>query len=258
MILVFSGTSEGNEVVKKLLNRNFSIVVSYATDVGENSIRDLKRLYPDLVINKKKLDTGEIVEMIKKYNINYIVDATHPFAVRVSINAIDAAKRENIKYIRFERKGISEVRDKCVIYVDSFKEAKEFLQETKGNIFLTTGVNDLDYFSEIIKDKNRSTYIKILPTKESFNLCLKAGAETKQIIAYYGSWSSCLTVSFIKEKSIDIIVTKQSGILGGELDKINAVKKSNCRLLIIRKPCIKYPDICFDLGNLIKKVNKYA
>ena len=258
MILVFSGTTEGNKVAKKLLERNFSLVISCATKIGGDSVRDLALLYPDLIINKEKLETSGIAQLIKKYNISCVIDATHPFAKHISLNAIDAAKKESIKYIRYERKEIKQQASENIIYVGSFEEAKEFLSKVKGDIFFTIGANSISYFLDIIKDKSRNTYIKILPTKESLNLCLEAGVQSKQIIASYGSWSSCLIVSFIKEKSIDIVVTKQSGALGGELDKINAAKKSKCKLVIIRKPYIKYPDICFDFECLMKKISEYA
>ena len=254
MILVFSGTYIGNKLIHELLKDGYKVLASFSSDIGRDSFNSQRSLAADLKINSSKLDNGQMLRLVKKHNIKYIVDATHPFAVNISRNAIAVADKENLKYVRFERRKIPEQESNNISYVDSFKEAKEFLDSLRGNILFTTGAKNIEVFKDIIKDPGKRVYIKILPVQESLKACYAAGAKAKQIIAYYGNWGIDITKSFIREKSINIIVTKQSGVSGGELEKIRSVKGLNCKLLIIRRPKISYPDICYDFKSLLKKI----
>ncbi len=254
MILVFSGTRIGNKLIHRLLENGYKVLASYSSDIGRDSFNVRGSLDKNLIINNSKLDNNQMLRLIRKYNIKCIIDATHPFAENVSRNAIAVADNENLKYIRFERRKISEQKSNNIFYFDSFKEVKEYLESLEGNILFTTGVKNIEIFRDIIKDSKKTAYIKILPTQESLKTCYAAGANVKQIIAYYGNWGTDIIKSFIIEKSINIIVTKQSGASGGELEKIRSVKGSNCKLLIIRRPKIDYPDICYDFKHLLKKI----
>lgn len=254
MILVFSGTRIGNKLIHRLLENGYKVLASYSSDIGRDSFNVRRSLDKNLIINNSKLDNNQMLRLIRKYNIKCIIDATHPFAENVSRNAIAVADNENLKYIRFERRKISEQKSNNIYYFDSFKEVKEYLKSLEGNILFTTGVKNIEIFRDIIKDPKKTVYIKILPTQESLKTCYAAGANVKQIIAYYGNWGTDIIKSFIIEKSINIIVTKQSGVSGGELEKIRSVKGSNCKLLIIRRPKIDYPDICYDFKHLLKKI----
>jgi precorrin-6A/cobalt-precorrin-6A reductase len=255
MILVFSGTRTGNKLIHRLLENGHKVLASYSSGIGKDSFNDRRSLAADLIINNSKLDNNQMLRLIRKHNIECIIDVTHPFAVNVSRNAIAAADKENLKYIRFERRKITEQESNNISYVDSFKEAKEFLENLEGNILFTTGIKNIEIFKDMIKDPEKTVYIKILPTPESLETCYAAGANVKQIIAYYGNWKAGMIKSFIREKSINIIVTKQSGVSGGELEKIRSIKGLACKLLIIRRPKINYPDICYDFKHLLKKLN---
>ncbi|MCD4669880.1 MAG: precorrin-6A reductase [Actinomycetia bacterium] len=254
MILVFSGTSIGNKLIHRLLENGFKVLASYSSDIGKDSLNSRGSLAADLIINNSKLDNNQMLKLIRRHNIECIIDATHPFAENVSRNAIAAADKENLKYIRFERRKISEQKSNNIAYFDSFKEAKEYLKSLEGNILFTTGIKNIEIFKDIIKDPKKTVYIKILPTQESLEMCYATGVNVKQVIAYYGNWGTGMIKSFIMEKSINIIVTKQSGVSGGELEKIRSVKNLDCKLLIIRRPKIDYPDTCYDFNCLMKKI----
>ena len=136
MIIVFSGTEEGNILIRQLLKKGLSVFASFSSEVGKESIVDILPQNKKLKINNRKLKLEEMLDLIKKNKIKYIIDATHPFAVEVSKNAIDASRLSNIRYIRFERKNIIEKESKNIIYFDSFKSSLEFLEKTRGNVFL--------------------------------------------------------------------------------------------------------------------------
>lgn len=77
--------------------------LSVTTSYGE----DLARKHAKNVITGK-LTKEDMVRFIEKNNINKIIDATHPYAIEVSKNAIQCAKELNIDYLRYERKSLIE------------------------------------------------------------------------------------------------------------------------------------------------------
>ena len=100
MILVLGGTSDSLEICDRI-NRyeDLSYTLSVTTSYGE----DLARRHAKNVITGK-LTKEDMVRFIEKNNINKIIDATHPYAIEVSKNAIQCAKELNIDYLRYERK----------------------------------------------------------------------------------------------------------------------------------------------------------
>ncbi|MDD5659294.1 MAG: precorrin-6A reductase [Actinomycetota bacterium] len=258
MILVFSGTKEGNAVIEKLVLQGEDVFASFSTDFGLETIGDLSKHKDDkcgrIITNNKKVGLTEISELIEKYNIDIIIDATHPFAVNISKNAMQAAATKGVKYIRFERQECPFCKKRNIYYSADFKESAELIENFYGNVLLTIGVNKLKEYGNIISDKNKEVYVKILPTAESIEKALKCGVNIKQIIAFYGFWSKDLLKAFINEKLIKTIVSKQSGFSGGEDEKIIAASETGCNLIIVKRPDIKYDNICCDLSKLLKMI----
>lgn len=155
MILVLSGTKDGREIAKNLNNTGFDIIVSTVTDYGEN-LND-----NDIKVHRGALNEDGLIEFIKNNNIDTVVDATHPFAINASINAIDACKKTKIRYIRYERQSII---DKNAIIANGFKEAADKCVEF-NIIFLTIGSKNLEYFVSLNKEKK--LYIRVLPKTQS-------------------------------------------------------------------------------------------
>ena len=102
MILVLGGTSDSLKICDRLNEIGISdFVLSVATEFG----KDLALEHAKNIINGK-MDKKEMIEYIKDQEIRQVIDATHPYAVEVSRNAIEACEQTDIKYIRFERKSL--------------------------------------------------------------------------------------------------------------------------------------------------------
>ncbi|MHB9128957.1 MAG: hypothetical protein ACYC3T_12250 [Candidatus Humimicrobiaceae bacterium] len=57
MILVFSGTKEGNLIIKELAIAGMNIIASFSSSYGKESIDDyLKDFEKRITVNEKKLD----------------------------------------------------------------------------------------------------------------------------------------------------------------------------------------------------------
>ena len=182
-------------------------------------------------------------EQIEKFLINgkfdVVVDATHPFAKEITCN-IQAALKEmrqvgiSIPYLRLKRDGIAE-RENGITYFETNEACVKALEDTEGNILLTTGSKELSRYcaSEGIKHR---LYVRVLPSVESLSLCIKQGICGKQVIAMQGPFTTEMNEAIIRQYEISCLVTKESGVPGGYQEKINAAKRTGARVFVIGCP----------------------
>ena len=241
MILVLGGTSDSIEICHLLNQYKLSYVVSVTTSYGE----ELARKCTDNVL-LKKLTIEDMVDYIKENNITKIIDATHPYAVEVSSNAIKACEILDIDYLRFERESLINKIDYDNKYiVDNIEEACKVANNLGNNIFIGTGSKNLNLYKEMIKDKN--LIARVLPTSEVLINCEKIGFNADNIIAMKGPFSEEMNEVTYRQYKIDLVITKESGSAGGFLEKVNACKRLNIPVIIIKRKGINYPN---KVGNI--------
>ena len=188
---------------------------------------------------------------IKKNNINKIIDATHPYAIEVSKNAIQCAKELNIDYLRYERKSlIEDISYENKYIVSSIEEACKIAREKGRNIFIGTGSKNLPKIVELIPDRN--LIVRVLPTSDVILSCESLGLNADNIIAMKGPFSQSINEEFYKHYNVDIVVTKESGIAGGFLEKVNACETLQIPVVIITRERINYPLVVNEIDELEK------
>ena len=232
-IFVFSGTSEGREISEFLSENKIKHRVFVATEYGE-IVMDASSYAS---INKGRLDFKMMQSLFEEDKPEIIVDATHPFAVEVTQNIKMAAESVGgIKYIRVQRDlPLTEqlLREDYpnIEIVTSTEAALDYLNGVAGNILLTTGVKTLSAYSAC-KFKERLV-ARILPSKESLGLAYDAGLLPRQIIAMEGPFLASVNEALIEQYKIEVLVTKNSGIKGGFLEKLEACKNKGIKALVI-------------------------
>ena len=244
MILVLGGTSDSLEICDRI-NRyeDLSYTLSVTTSYGE----DLARRHAKNVITGK-LTKEDMVRFIEKNNINKIIDATHPYAIEVSKNAIQCAKELNIDYLRYERKSlIEDISYENKYIVSSIEEACKIAREKGRNIFIGTGSKNLPKIVELIPDRN--LIVRVLPTSDVILSCESLGLNADNIIAMKGPFSQSIND---KHYNVDIVVTKESGIAGGFLEKVNACETLQIPVVIITREKINYPLVVNEIDELEK------
>lgn len=245
MILVLGGTSDSLEICHILNKKNVDYIVSVTTSYGE----DLAKKCANKII-LKKLTIEDMVDFINESSITKIIDATHPYAVEVSTNAIKASQITNIKYLRFERESlIKDVDYENKYIVNDINEACEVANKIGYNIFIGTGSKNLYIYKEKIKNKNLIP--RVLPTSEVLISCEKLGFNADNIIAMKGPFSVEINESTYKQYNIDLVITKESGVAGGFLEKIQACKNLNIPVIIIRRKEMNYPNTIGKIQDLI-------
>ena len=150
----------------------------------------------------------------KENKIDKVIDATHPYAVEVSTNAMKACELSNTRYIRFERESlINQINYDNKYLVETVEEACEVANKVGNNIFIGTGSKNLSIYKELIKNKNLIT--RVLPTSEVLISCENLGFNADNIIAMKGPFTQEMNESTYKQYDIDLVITKERGITGG-------------------------------------------
>jgi len=109
------------------------------------------------------------------------------------------------------------------------------LDGTEGNILLTTGSKELNKFSNI-KGFSDRVFARVLPSKESLELCEKAGLPSAHVFAAQGPFSALFNIAHISMVDAKWLVTKDGGNKGGFGDKVSAAINSGVKLIIIGRP----------------------
>ena len=250
LIIVFSGTSDSVEIIKLLLENKYSIIACVATDEGEKMLSTIN----NIIIKNSRLDENNMINFFKDKKIFSVVDASHPYAENVSKIAMNVCKLFNINYIRYERPSEFSINyyDKSIL-VESYKEAVDYINNMKGNVLITTGVNYINEYKRIF-DFDKRVFVRILNNMNSFNRVKSIGLGNNNIISGDGRYTLQDNIDIIKKYNINILITKDTGKAGGFIEKMEACNFMNIFIIIIRRPILLYrnkTENIYDILNLL-------
>lgn len=226
-ILIFAGTTEGRRLSELLAASGIAHLVSVVTEYGEM----VMHTHPLVQILQGRLNETEMADIIKKYEIKIVVDATHPYAGVVTQQIKAAAKKCGIVYLRLQRE-MMKIQDSNIHYFADHEACAKALKEVSGNILLTTGSKDLEVYCKEKTVKER-LFVRVLPGIESLKLCMEQELCGRQILALQGPFSTELNEALIDQYQIRCLVTKESGKAGGYPEKIEAARKKQIPVFVI-------------------------
>lgn len=248
MILVMAGTTEGVELAKGVKEKGIPLVACAVTKYGGEL---LAAEGIDVIIGAQ--DVEGLVAIINRHKITCLVDCTHPYAQRGSENAIEACTYTSIDYIRYERRE-GDIQG-CTV-VSSYLEATKILNTTKGNILLTIGSNNLEIFIKKLDNPAR-IIARVLPTPSVLVKCAELDLQPQQIIAIKGPYSKDLNKALLQHYDCKVLVTKDSGEIGGLNTKLEAARELGITSIVIARPEISYPKVFNNFDEIIKFLGKY-
>ena len=244
-IFLVAGTEDARELASLLCERGFDVTASVVSDYGRN----LLETCAGIKINDKPLDLGELTEILRAGAFKFLVDASHPYAQNISANAIQAAQVAQIPYVRYERAQTAPTYEK-IFHVDTCAAAAQTAAQLGKNIFLTTGSRTLKIFVELLRDRNLTA--RVLPTADVLAQCETLGLSPKQIVAVQGPFSVALNVELFRHAQADVVVTKDSGHIGGTDTKLAAARILNLPVVMIDRPKIFYPNLAATFDDVLK------
>lgn len=254
MIFVAAGTQDGRELVKLLLAQGHEVMASVVSHYGEQLLAASAK--GKLIINEKPLDESALETCLREQNIHCFVDASHPYAVHVSENAMAACRACGIPYIRYER-SLTELTYEKIHVVHSYEEAAFEAAACGRHVFLTTGSRNLQKFMEAEAFKGCILTARVLPTAEVIALCEKLGLTPGQIVAMQGPFSRELNEELFRKYRAEVIVTKNSGTIGGTDTKIAAAASLKLPVIVIDRPVLRYDHLAHHYEEVLSFVKDF-
>jgi precorrin-6A/cobalt-precorrin-6A reductase len=235
MILILGGTSESREVAILCVQQKFPVLYTSTTDIIEDLPHSVERwighLTPTVFAN-----------LVDEWHISCVIDATHPFAVEISRQAMDVCSRTSIPYLRLEREALGEVsRHPHVRTVETVEESVRVARGIPGRILSTIGVRKLPEMVTLLGDRKEDLIARVLPATGSVAVCEKLGIHSSRIVAMQGPFCAQFDTAIIRRFGITVMVAKEAGDRGGLFAKIEACEATDCSLVLLCRPKMHYP-----------------
>lgn len=246
-VWLIGGTQDSVAIATSLVSNQIPFVVSVVTDSA-------RQLYPPGVqVAIGCLDRDAMESFCKQEQIGAIIDASHPYAVVVSQQAIALAQNWQLPYLRYERVNCPQLpatnNPSLITELDSFETLVSHNYLQGHRVLLTVGCQALAFFTSW---HNHSTlYARILPKPESLAMALAAGFTSDRLIALRPPITLALEKALWQQWQISLVVTKASGITGGEALKRQLAQELNIPLIVIARPTVIYPQQTSSLEAII-------
>jgi precorrin-6A/cobalt-precorrin-6A reductase len=217
-VLVLGGTGEARRLAEALLADGVDVVSSLAGRVAE----------PVLPVGEVRIGgfggPGGLAAWLRSNGVAAVVDATHPFAARMTANAAAATAETGIPLLRLQRPGWREQPGDDWRWVDSLEEAAAAVTGF-AHVFVTTGRRGLDAFAGLTAEV-------LLRTVDPPEPPLPARTT---VVLERGPFALDDELALMREHAVDVVVTKDSG--GGmTAAKLTAARQLGIPVVVVRRP----------------------
>ena len=221
-VLVLGGTTEGRELANRLRElRQHDVVYSIA------GVTHAARL-PDCPIRKGGFGGIEgLSNYLTETNVDFVIDATHPFAAQMPTHAKSACDLNGVAHARLERPHWTPcASDRWTIVGDVSKAARHISEHAK-RCLLTIGSRDLEPFLSVegCQFIVRSIEPPSLPLPGTRFEWLQAR----------GPFSLIDEKALLKRWQVDHLVTKNSGGRATQA-KLDAARQLGVDVVVIDRP----------------------
>lgn len=224
-VLIFGGTTEGRLLAEFCQKRAISCEISVATEYGAS-------LLPDGVsVHIGRLDSEGMQTLMRQGSCTAVVDATHPYAAEATENIRHACETLEIPYFRLVRSS-GQISGEAV-YSDA--ELIALLNACDTTILSTLGSKSLSLLTEV-RDFRRRIWVRVLPSEQIFQQAAELGFCTSQVFAEQGPFSTEQNIAHIRQSGAGILLTKESGAVGGYPEKIAAAAACSIRVITLARP----------------------
>lgn len=252
MIWVIAGTQDGRELAAKVTQEVganqvvITVVSSYGKLLAEQA-------GADVVVGR--LTQSDMERMIADKKIRLVVDASHPYAAIVSETARAACRAAGVQYVRYERPETPLPAYEKLHHVPDESSAAALAGELGDRIYLTTGSKTLATFIHAPALQGKEVWSRVLPTTEVVSMCEELGLTPKYIVGVQGPFSYEMNRAMFHDTDAQVVVMKNSGLVGGTDTKLQAAIDENLEIIVIDRPPTSTED--FVKVNAVDDVMKY-
>jgi precorrin-6A/cobalt-precorrin-6A reductase len=218
MILILGGTAEARDLAAALDDGGVAVISSLAGRVAN----------PRLPAGETRVGgfggPDELARWIEEHEIAAVVDATHPFAQRISASAAVACPQAGVPLLRLERPGWDEREGDRWLWVDDLADAA--VASRGHRVLLTTGRQGLAAFAGV--DDAWFLVRCVDPPDPPL-------PPDHELLLDRGPYELEGELALIDAHDIDLVVTKDSG--GPHtVAKLDAARRRGLPVVVVRRP----------------------
>jgi precorrin-6A/cobalt-precorrin-6A reductase len=218
--LILGGTSEARALAEAILHHpEIDAVMSLAGRTAE----PLRQVLPVRIGGFGGADG--LQDHIRRHGIDAVIDATHPYAARISSNAAKACER-NTPLLRLERAAWAQEAGDSWQIADNAAHAAEILGDGGEMAFLAMGRLEMQPFLRLQRPSLIRTVDPLPPGSIPANW---------RSIAATGPFDLAAELALFKEHGIRVLVSKNSGGTAAYA-KIAAARELGLTVVIIQRP----------------------
>jgi precorrin-6A/cobalt-precorrin-6A reductase len=221
-VLVLGGTGEASELARRLANdKRFTLTLSLAGRTAAPLPQPISQRVGGFG------GADGLADWLAAERIEAIVDATHPFAARISANAVTAARRAALPLLTLLRPPWQRQAGDAWTCVDSAKAAAAALGREPRRVFLTIGRQEVAAFRAA---PQHAYLIRSIDPPEENDLPPDA-----ELILQRGPFEDRAEIALMRDRAIDVLVAKNSGA-GATYAKIAAARELRLPVIMIDQP----------------------
>ena len=255
-IWLFSGTGEGPLITKELIQKGWKVTVSVVTE-------EAARSYENLMVEEIKIgplsDQSEVRKIIKiskrnGYPFKFVIDATHPFAKKISNYLVNACDLEQQRLIRFDREYVEVTENENII--NSIKDLSK-LNLNGEKILIAIGSRNLQEAVNSVISSGGKPYARLLPNLNSLKIALISNLKEDDfaMLKPFDKDNSIYEKALCRKWNITGIICRQSGGITEKRWRLIA-KEEKLKIWLLSRPTYSFnTEIYNNLNDLIKKIN---
>lgn len=218
-ILILGGTAEARQLANRLVALGHDVITSLAG-------RTQDPILPEGGIRMGPFGgIPGLCAYLRAAKVDRLVDATHPYAGLISINAVAAAKATGVRLIRYMRPEWEPQPGQSWTHVSSVQEAADALP-AGANVLLTTGHTGLETFLE---RSDCRIHVRVIQTPD---MDLPRHAE---LILSRPPYDLDGEKALLRRHGITHLVSKNSG--GAQTEaKLEAARQMGVEVIMIARP----------------------
>lgn len=219
-MLILGGTSEARALASMLVERGVPVVSSLAGRVS-----------------RPRLPAGEVriggfggpeglATWLRERGTGAVVDATHPYAQRISASAAKATAQAGVPLLRLQRPGWTPLPGADWRWAMNLEHAAHMLENVGDRVFLTTGRQGLAAFARL----GRPWFLIRCVDPPDGPL-----PPRHEVVLARGPYTLHGELALMGEHGVDVLVTKDSG---GTMTsaKLHAARELGLPIVVISRP----------------------
>jgi precorrin-6A/cobalt-precorrin-6A reductase len=218
-VLLLGGTAEARRLAEALSAEGVDVLSSLAG-------RTVDPVLPPGEVRIGGFGGAEgLADWLRAHPVRALVDATHPFAAAMTDHAAQAAAATGTPALRLQRPGWREQPGDDWRWVDSLEAAAEAVAGF-AHVFLTTGRTGLGAFAGLTQQE---VLVRAVDPPEP------PLPPRTTVVLERGPFSVADELALMREHTVDVVVTKDSGSHLTEA-KLTAARELGIPVVVVRRP----------------------